>query len=215
MARASILQPLGLQVKVPGNLLPILDLMLASSCLHLDISGDSNIGSYFSTSSTDVALKLLHPIKMLSFRLCNPLCHADELQKYMHYDAAASKAMGVFPSPKRFQLAAALGQASSSKKDSDFSLFSILDKTCTAMGSRRLKGCAASGSNTYLVCSVQSKSNGGRSLATVLHACLLLVTEGEDKMRCRPLFVDIQVVTTPPSGCGRDKSAAENGLHFV
>lgn len=154
-------------------------------------------------------------MKILSFRLCNPLCLADELQKYMHYDAAASKAMGVFPSPKRFQLAAALGHPSSSNKDSDFSIFSILDKTCTAMGSRRLKGCAARGFDMCFACSVESKSSGGRSSAIVLHACLLLLTEGEDKMRCRLLFVDIQVVTTPPSGSERDKSAAENGLHFV
>ncbi|CAM9768494.1 unnamed protein product [Sphacelaria rigidula] len=58
----------------------------------------------------------------------------------MHYDAAASKAMGVFPSPNRFQLASALGHGDDGGKTADFSLFSILNKTCTAMGSRRLKG---------------------------------------------------------------------------
>lgn len=64
----------------------------------------------------------------------------DELRKYMHYDAAASKAMGVFPSPNRFQLAAALGHGEDSG-NSEFSLFSILNKTCTGMGSRMLKRC--------------------------------------------------------------------------
>lgn len=64
----------------------------------------------------------------------------DELRKYMHYDAAASKAMGVFPSPNRFRLASALGHADDGRNASDFSLFSILNKTCTAMGCRRLKG---------------------------------------------------------------------------
>eukprot|EP00752_Nemacystus_decipiens_P008019 g7166.t1 len=62
----------------------------------------------------------------------------DELQKYMHYDAAASKAMGVFPSPTRFQLASALGHDESGGLD--FSLFSILNKTCTKMGARLLRG---------------------------------------------------------------------------
>ncbi|CAM9865760.1 unnamed protein product [Ectocarpus sp. 4 AP-2014] len=61
----------------------------------------------------------------------------DELRKYMHYDAAASKAMGVFPSPTRFQLASALGQGDSGRLD--FSLFSILNQTCTSMGSRLLR----------------------------------------------------------------------------
>ncbi|CAM9431775.1 unnamed protein product, partial [Ascophyllum nodosum] len=64
----------------------------------------------------------------------------DELRKYMHYDAAASKAMGVFPSRTRFRLAAALGHGDPGSNTSDFSLFSILNRTCTAMGSRRLKG---------------------------------------------------------------------------
>eukprot|EP00903_Cladosiphon_okamuranus_P008571 g8222.t1 len=62
----------------------------------------------------------------------------DELQKYMHYDAAASKAMGVFPSPTRFQLASALGH--NENGGLDFSLFSLLNKTCTKMGARLLRG---------------------------------------------------------------------------
>lgn len=62
----------------------------------------------------------------------------------MHYDAAASKAMGVFPSPSRFQLASALGHDQDGSAGLDFSLFSILNKTCTAMGSRMLKGYVAS-----------------------------------------------------------------------
>ncbi|CAM9231946.1 unnamed protein product, partial [Pylaiella littoralis] len=61
----------------------------------------------------------------------------DELRKYMQYDAAASKAMGVFPSPSRFQLAAALGHGDAGGLD--FSLFSILNKTRTSMGSRLLR----------------------------------------------------------------------------
>lgn len=64
---------------------------------------------------------------------------ADELKKYMHYDAAAAKAMGVFPAPGRFQLASALGHGEDGSSGSDFSLFSILNKTCTSMGSRMLK----------------------------------------------------------------------------
>lgn len=58
----------------------------------------------------------------------------------MHYDAAASKAMGIFPSPSRFRLATALGHGNGSNEASDFSLLSILDTTCTAMGTRELKG---------------------------------------------------------------------------
>lgn len=57
----------------------------------------------------------------------------------MHYDAAAAKAMGVFPAPGRFQLASALGHGEDGSRGSDFSLFSILNKTCTSMGSRMLK----------------------------------------------------------------------------
>lgn len=60
----------------------------------------------------------------------------------MHYDAAASKAMGVFPSPTRFQLASALGHDENGGLD--FSLFSILNKTCTKMGARLLRGCVLS-----------------------------------------------------------------------
>lgn len=60
----------------------------------------------------------------------------------MHYDAAAAKAMGVFPAPGRFQLASALGHGEDASSGSDFSLFSILNKTCTSMGSRMLKTCA-------------------------------------------------------------------------
>lgn len=57
----------------------------------------------------------------------------------MHYDAAAAKAMGVFPAPGRFQLASALGHGEDGSSGSDYSLFSILNKTCTSMGSRMLK----------------------------------------------------------------------------
>lgn len=66
---------------------------------------------------------------------------ADELRKYMHYDAAASKAMSVFPSSRRTQVTTALGHGET--KGSDYSLFAILNKTSTAMGARRLKGYVA------------------------------------------------------------------------
>ncbi|CAM9130489.1 unnamed protein product, partial [Hapterophycus canaliculatus] len=62
---------------------------------------------------------------------------ADELRKYMHYDAAASKAMDVFPSQTRFQIAAALGHGGNG--GSDLSLFSILNQNVTSMGSRLLR----------------------------------------------------------------------------
>ncbi|CAM9615807.1 unnamed protein product, partial [Scytosiphon promiscuus] len=62
---------------------------------------------------------------------------ADELRKYMHYDAAASKAMDVFPSQARFQLAAALGHGGNG--GSDLSLFSILNQNVSTMGSRLLR----------------------------------------------------------------------------
>ncbi|CAN0141859.1 unnamed protein product, partial [Discosporangium mesarthrocarpum] len=68
----------------------------------------------------------------------------DELQKYMQYDAAASKAMSVFPATNRLQLPMALahgttGGPGSGETGRGHSLYSILNQTCTAMGSRMLK----------------------------------------------------------------------------
>lgn len=102
-------------------------------------------------SQTDAKLSLHLLLFSLSAMMASLL--PDELNKYMHYDAAAAKAMGVFPSPGRFQLASALGYGEDASSGSDFSLFSILNNTCTSMGSRMLKRCAI-----LHLCSASSKN---------------------------------------------------------
>lgn len=131
----------------------------------------------------------------------------------MHYDAAASKAMGVFPSPTRFQLASALGHDESGGLD--FSLFSILNKTCTKMGARLLRGCVL----------VPCRVNGSVS-ASIATACC---QTAEQRVQLRETLVyavphpmtrivralntpfwptTSQMAAAPPCGCGRDQTSA-------
>lgn len=112
-----------------------------------DMSGENSMTSHVAAARTMplALMALLGLVRHLELREDSAKHKTfsltmDELRKYMHYDAAASKAMGVFPSPNRFRLASALGHADDGRNASDFSLFSILNKTCTAMGCRRLKG---------------------------------------------------------------------------
>lgn len=164
----------------------------------------------------------LHPTTRIL--AIDPQC-TDELKKYMHYDSAASKAMGVFPSPSRFQLASALGHDESGSSGSDFSLFSILNKTCTAMGSRMLKGC---GVKSLSADGMLLLYNEGATLryelmpatctTAISWACLCNVVQLENRSSMwslLPVRLSWQVVTTPSCGYSRDQPAPDDDRNLV